>query len=1829
MSAQREFERVAVLNRGEAAVRFLRTLRPYARARNLPLRGIALYTDPDADAPFVRLADEAVALGPALRETADGRHVAAYADLDFVMEQLRAARIDAVWPGWGFVSEDPAFVARLEAAGIVFIGPDAHTMRSLGDKIEAKRFAEQSDVPLAPWKTVPIDADEAAWRGAGDAVGYPLMVKAAAGGGGRGIRRVDSAEGLMPALASVRAEVAAHFGGGGVLLEACVDGARHVEVQLIGGVDRVHSLGVRDCTMQRRHQKVIEETPSPVLPPAVAAELEAASIRLAERVGYRGAGTAEYLYDPQSGQLSFLEINARLQVEHTVTEAITGADLVAAQLDIARGLPWEPPEGRRGHAIEVRLCAEDPADGFKPRPGKVRVFNPAQGPGIRVDTGVEAGQEIAPQFDSMIAKVIAWGADREQARVRLVAALAEMDVLVEEGSTNTAFLARLLEHPAYVENTAHTTWLDGAPESLTGGQHELEATVAAAILEGRRLRQQDVHAFFSAAQDGIPQQLPVPDGRPVDLRVGGRRASPRVCEEEAGHYTVHLDGRRHPVVFEQLDGHSARLKMDGVYRRVLFAYGGHGIAVAVDGATHTIERAAGGVVRAPAPGVVVAVSVSPGNVVEAGDTVCTLEAMKMEMAVGAPEGGVVRAVVCRTNEQVVSGQQLILIEPGGETEADGPAPGSSAERVGPPAGPEWVCATARAIFLGFDVTEDDADHAELLLSRAADESELQDPEAWSSCVELLSTFADAESVFDRNLLPLRDARTAISAEVLFYEWLRHQRRGDAPDEALTDPLNRALSLYGADAEHPGESLRAACFRLAVAHAHGDRRLRLASALLRLTMRLHSAGVNVIRPSVRRSIDRIVGLGGPLHRSVEDNARQARYVLFEQPRYEQRRRTVEEMLDAALASAAGGGVEDRRATVETLAASPYSLSTLLLRRAQPGPMASVFIEAVLRRLYAGRELEPFEHATAGALPMATTRALGDGKPTPLLVVLGECDDPKGALDAVCAIVANGGRGRPAELLLGGTVRAADFAERLEGLVAARWDDLAACERLTVSWSAGRTAPEHRTFAVQEMDAALRSMHPEDLRRVEISRLANFDLTRLEAADDLNAFLTRARSNPADERVFVFADLREGPSPRDRNRPWWALERAFYEAIGIIRTVQAQRGPRKRLHGNRIYITVRPTIDVDATGVAAIARQLEASTRNLGIEKVVFRARIADATVVGGARAAVFEVARRGRHRLEVREVEALDRPVRARTRYWMKAARARQLQTVYPYEVVRMLLGGGPSSDVPHETPHPDIGRGWWQEYDLDPADPDRLAPVERDAGGNVAGVVVGVITNNTAKHPDGMRRVWIASDATHAMGALAEPECRRILGAIDLAAREGLPIEWLTLSAGARIAMDSGTENLDWTARVLRRLVEHTQAGGEVNIIVNGVNVGAQSYWNAEAAILMHTRGCLIMTEDGSMVLTGKKALGYSGGVTADDERGIGGFERVMGPNGEAQMLARDLGHAYSLLFEHYRFTYAAVEGGRPAAQPTSDPADRSILETPYVAEHGETFATVGDVFSPTENPGRKKPFDIRQLMGAVVDADGGHLERWRAWRGAETAVVWDAHLGGEPVCLVGIESRPQPRRGWVPLDGPDSWSGSTLFPQSARKIARALNAASGRRPAVVLANLSGFDGSPESMRRLQLEHGGELGRAVVNFDGPLIFLVVGRYHGGAYVVFSKTLNPGLKALAVEGSFASVIGGAPAAAVVFTREVRRRVEADPRMAAARAELDAAPSIDQPRLREALDAVRADLHLEHQGDIAAEFDAIHTVERAVQVGSLDAVIPARAIRPALIEAVRGA
>jgi acetyl-CoA carboxylase biotin carboxylase subunit len=437
------FTSVLVANRGEIACRIMGTL------RTLGVRSVGVHADDDRDARHVRLADDSVALGP-------GRASETYLDADKIVAAALASGAQAVHPGYGFLSEDADFARRVEAAGLVFVGPDAASIEVMGDKVRARVAMEAAGVPVARGTVEPLyDVEDAV--AAAPAVGYPLMVKVARGGGGIGMSVAYDADGLRAAFARATRRGAADFGVPSILLEQFVSPARHVEVQVFGTTDGVVALGERDCSVQRRHQKLAEETPSPAIGAATRARLLAASVRAAGAVDYRGAGTVEWLYDAVADTFTFLEMNTRLQVEHTVTELVTDLDLVAEQLRLAAGDPlgFDPaaPPVSRGHAIELRVCAEDPVR-FLPGAGPITRWEEPSGDGVRVDSGYEAGDVVPTTYDSLLAKLCVWGSDRAEALDRARAAVATF--AVEGPRQNLAFFAALLDDPAFVSGNYDT-----------------------------------------------------------------------------------------------------------------------------------------------------------------------------------------------------------------------------------------------------------------------------------------------------------------------------------------------------------------------------------------------------------------------------------------------------------------------------------------------------------------------------------------------------------------------------------------------------------------------------------------------------------------------------------------------------------------------------------------------------------------------------------------------------------------------------------------------------------------------------------------------------------------------------------------------------------------------------------------------------------------------------------------------------------------------------------------------------------------------------------------------------------------------------------------------------------------------------------------------------------------------------------------------------------------------------------------------------------------------------------------------------------------------------
>ncbi len=632
------FHKILIANRGEIACRVIRT------ARTLGYRTVAVFSDADGNAPHVMQADEAVHIGPSPA-------AASYLNIAAVLAAAKATGADAIHPGYGFLSERAEFAQACTEAGLVFIGPPASAITAMGDKAQAKRRMLAAGVPCVPGYLGDDQSDESLTSQA-HALEPPLLVKAVSGGGGRGMRLVRDMTELPEALVGARREATSSFGDGTLMLERLIEQGRHIEVQVFADShgNAVH-LGERDCTAQRRRQKVIEEAPSPIVGAAMRETMGRDAVAAALAVGYVGAGTVEFIVDAL-GAHYFLEMNTRLQVEHTVTECITGLDFVEWQLRVAQGeaLPLAQADITfTGHAIQARLYAEDPYDGFKPQTGRVLHWRPdaALHAGVRIDHGISEGGEVSPYYDAMVAKIIVHGRDRADATRRLAAALEDAPLM---GLVNNGrYLRDLVQHPRFAAATMHTTLLDEWAAAHEGPSQarqpdELSWTLAAALLAGpAAARPASVASFdLTLTCNGLTRTLRAPDS---ELRIDAHDA----------HGT-----------------HELRFTADGICRRALAVQGGRTVHIAREGAVFSFyepsplprrdSHADPSRARSPVAGVVAQVSVSVGQSVVLGQPLVCVEAMKMEMWVHAAAAGTVRAVHVTQGQSVATGAVIVELE---------------------------------------------------------------------------------------------------------------------------------------------------------------------------------------------------------------------------------------------------------------------------------------------------------------------------------------------------------------------------------------------------------------------------------------------------------------------------------------------------------------------------------------------------------------------------------------------------------------------------------------------------------------------------------------------------------------------------------------------------------------------------------------------------------------------------------------------------------------------------------------------------------------------------------------------------------------------------------------------------------------------------------------------------------------------------------------------------------------------------------------------------------------------------------------------------------------
>jgi len=646
------FYKILVANRGEIALRIIRT------ARRLGYGVVAVYSDADREALHVREADQAVRIGEALPSQS-------YLRIDAIIAAAKASGASAIHPGYGFLAENEEFAQACRDAGLVFIGPSPQAIKAMGNKAAAKEIMQKAGVPCVPGYQG-ADQRDAVMLTEAKKIGFPVMIKAVAGGGGRGMRLVADAAAFPDALRSARSEAKSAFGDATVILERAIVDPRHIEIQVFG--DRygnaIH-LGERDCSVQRRHQKLIEEAPSPAVTPELRARMGAVAVTAVKSIGYEGAGTLEFLLD-QTGAFYFMEMNTRLQVEHPVTEAITGLDLVELQLRVAGGEPLgvrQEDVKFSGHAIEVRLCSEDAGHDFMPQSGRMALWQMPEG--IRVEHALQSGSEIPPFYDSMIAKIISHGASRDEARGKLICALEQAAAFGV--TTNQGFLISCLRHPAFARGEATTAFIGSHRTELMAPRADESADAALAAL---LLYATNPHAPPWRSGRSLATTFPLV----TRIELGGKVHEIEIVRERDGGYVASRNGDRCRFAIDELSRDTIRYRIDGLMQSAKFLRHDDRLYILHRGVTlevHDLTLAApasaaagagDGKVRAAMNGRVVAVLVRPGEKVAAGQPVMTLEAMKMEHVHTAGVAGTVSAIDVAEGEQVTTGKIVVEIE---------------------------------------------------------------------------------------------------------------------------------------------------------------------------------------------------------------------------------------------------------------------------------------------------------------------------------------------------------------------------------------------------------------------------------------------------------------------------------------------------------------------------------------------------------------------------------------------------------------------------------------------------------------------------------------------------------------------------------------------------------------------------------------------------------------------------------------------------------------------------------------------------------------------------------------------------------------------------------------------------------------------------------------------------------------------------------------------------------------------------------------------------------------------------------------------------------------
>ncbi len=1005
--------------------------------------------------------------------------------------------------------------------------------------------------------------------------------------------------------------------------------------------------------------------------------------------------------------------------------------------------------------------------------------------------------------------------------------------------------------------------------------------------------------------------MPDDAGHRVELSLRGNDYRMHVSCLGRGDYLIDTGDAVIGATVQPLGQYERAVTCLGTRHRVVADVQGPRLIVEVNGVPHVITRDGGGLVLAQAPAFVVAVLVTAGDTVRAGDPLVVVESMKMETAIAAPFSGTVRSVAVSVNTQVEAGAPLAELRPSDQSD-DGAATGSRldlrAAAADVPHRPDGQV-PLRGYLLGYDLDEDAV--RELTRLRAPRPATRQaELRRISQDQELLEIFA-AITVLARREPDEDGSEFSRSAEAHLFTYLASldPERSGVPDRFLAQ-LREALAWYGISSLRRTPDLEQAMLRLYRSLGRVRVTAPLIMAILDRWLHRRDTLAALMTDERLKVIDRLIAGTQGRHQEVCDLAREVRFSYVDVPTLARMRPLVYAEIEQCLDELAGRPSAERiRELTAQIVSCPQPMRALLRDRFRDADATTRvrLLQARTSRFYRIRELRDVRCQMFGSHLACLASYSEDGQDVQLItgyVRLDDLADFGGELRGFL-------RGLPAGLRVvvdveswrtGDWVDAEPMAVELASLLG-RTDFGHPLDRLDITITSDRgpdpdgAAEEHlRTlhfsFRQDESgfteDLLYRNLHPMIAKRLDLWRLANFTLRRLSSAEDIYLFHAVANQNAKDERLIAIAEVRDLTAARNsagRIIGFPHLEGLLGQVLADLRHALSHQPAKQRPLSNRIILDVRPVWDIAPATWRSVAHRLAPMRRPAGLEKVAVRIRTVDAAT-GQSSAGILDIENIADRAVTVRVRHLSDQPIRPLTAYRQKVLRSQRLMVPYPYELIRMLTPPvGATRRFPGRRIHRVRPR---RQRRVAGAGRPASRPQHRGRGGrrhhqlHLAG-------------PEGMRRVTILGDPTSGLGNLAEPECRRILAALALADQLRLPVEWFALSSGARIAWDSGTENMDWIAAVLRRLIEYTQAGGEVNVVVTGINVGAQPYWNAEATMLMHTSGILIMTPASAMVLTGKSSLDYSGGVSAEDNFGIGGFDRIMGPNGQGQYWAPTL----------------------------------------------------------------------------------------------------------------------------------------------------------------------------------------------------------------------------------------------------------------------------------------------------------------------------------------------